>query len=147
MLVTNVTKTYHAYMRSQEWAAKRLERLILDQYQCQGYLSHRATQVHHKSYEHFGHEPMSDLMSLCDTCHTALTTSIRAQRYRARKLRVQAIQRVTPTILRDVRVQVLTIVPTGRIRPTTERIDRGLQNLIVSPQKRITPADAPRRIG
>lgn len=73
----NHSKEYDGYMKSEEWAAKRDERLRLDDRHC--VMCGRADgitrkgkpvlQVHHVSYKNLGHEPMEDLVSLCAGCH------------------------------------------------------------------------------
>jgi 5-methylcytosine-specific restriction endonuclease McrA len=63
---------YNAYLQSPEWRAKRLLVLKRDKYVCQGCLASQATQVHHLSYAHVFHEPLFDLVSVCDDCHAAL---------------------------------------------------------------------------
>lgn len=60
---------YRAYMGSDAWAAKRWQRLTIDGFRCQHCHSRVGLQVHHLSYKHLGHEPMSDLVTLCHACH------------------------------------------------------------------------------
>ena len=61
--------TYHEYMKSPEWKAKREERLKHDKYQCQ--LCHTAINlvVHHLTYDRLGDEDLNDLVTLCKKCH------------------------------------------------------------------------------
>lgn len=73
----NHSKEYDSYMKSEEWANKREERLRLDDRHC--VMCGRADgitrkgkpilQVHHITYRNLGHETMEDLVSLCPTCH------------------------------------------------------------------------------
>lgn len=59
-----------AYYRSPEWASKRNERLKMDGYKCARCGFTRALEVHHITYERFGHEDVSrDLVTLCKKCH------------------------------------------------------------------------------
>ena len=55
------------YYNSNAWSAKRLERLELDVSTCA--CGNKANLVHHKTYDNFGKEPLSDLVSLCEECH------------------------------------------------------------------------------
>lgn len=72
------SKEYDNYMKSDEWAAKREERLQLDDSKCvmcgrpNGLQKDGKTpilQVHHICYSHLGNEPMSEIVSLCAGCH------------------------------------------------------------------------------
>ena len=72
------TKEYDRYIRSEEWAKKRAERLELDDNCCvmcgrkNGLQKDGNTpilQVHHIKYSNLGAEPMEDLVSLCAGCH------------------------------------------------------------------------------
>ncbi len=73
----NHSKEYDCYMKSEEWAAKRDERLRLDDNYCvmcgrKNGVTRKGKpvlQVHHISYQHLGNEPMADLVSLCAGCH------------------------------------------------------------------------------
>jgi len=42
-------------------------------------------EVHHISYERFGHESKEDLIAVCARCHDILTSAIRQERYAARR--------------------------------------------------------------
>ncbi len=60
-----------AYMRSEQWNIKRKTRLNLDDYTCQSCgISGVPLDVHHLTYKNIFNEDMSDLISLCRTCHT-----------------------------------------------------------------------------
>ncbi len=72
------SKEYENYMKSDEWKAKREERLQLDDNKCvmcgrpNGLQKDGVTpilQVHHIHYKTLGAENMEDLCSLCPTCH------------------------------------------------------------------------------
>lgn len=61
---------YHEYIRSEEWAEKR----NLVYLRANGYCEadgcvRRASQVHHKTYDNLGDEPLEDLEALCHRCH------------------------------------------------------------------------------
>jgi len=66
---------YKAYLNSPTWISKRSKTLARDNHTCQACLQNRATQVHHKTYEHVdfrGSEPLFDLVSICNQCHDLL---------------------------------------------------------------------------
>jgi hypothetical protein len=63
---------YAVYLTTDKWKAKRERVLKRDDYLCQACLIRKATQVHHKTYEHIYNEPLFDLESVCDICHNAL---------------------------------------------------------------------------
>lgn len=78
-------REYEKYISSPGWGRKRKERLFIDKHRCRTCgLSHEegtSLEVHHVSYENFGDEPMSDLITLCRQCHEAITNVIRHRRY------------------------------------------------------------------
>lgn len=59
---------YERYIHSSAWRDKADERLNLDKHTCQ-VCGGEASDVHHLTYDRFGHEDMSDLVSLCRACH------------------------------------------------------------------------------
>jgi 5-methylcytosine-specific restriction endonuclease McrA len=72
---------YVRYMRSTDWKAKRLFALHLAGYRCQLCGGRGRLQVHHNTYERFGHELMSDLIVLCGDCHHFATLFLRMRRW------------------------------------------------------------------
>lgn len=78
-----------AYYASPEWVTRRRDRLALDGHHCQlGQLlgwacDETRLEVHHLTYDRFGHEEMDDLITLCEACHTLITSTIRQRRYQA----------------------------------------------------------------
>lgn len=66
-------KNHQDYLKTMAWQEKREEVLKRDDYLCQACLKKRATQVHHLTYDHFGAEPLFDLISVCGECHQAIT--------------------------------------------------------------------------
>ena len=59
-----------AYLRSYKWQDKRKAVLIRDSYTCQKCTaSGIPLDVHHLHYKNIGNEPLTDLVSLCRTCH------------------------------------------------------------------------------
>lgn len=66
---------YKNYMRSDEWKAKREERLEVDNYSCAMCgrdLSRCKLQVHHITYKNLGNEQLNDLVTVCGSCHKKL---------------------------------------------------------------------------
>ena len=59
---------YERYIHSSAWRAKADERLEMDGHCCQ-VCGCGASDVHHFTYDRFGHEDMNDLVSLCHKCH------------------------------------------------------------------------------
>jgi ribosomal protein S14 len=70
---------YNEYLESDEWRAKRKRVLMRDMWLCQACLRRKATQVHHRTYEHVFNEPLFDLVSVCQTCHDELTRTSRGE--------------------------------------------------------------------
>ncbi len=72
VLRRNRGREYREYIRSSAWSVKRRLVLVRDEYTCRVCKATAATQVHHKSYRRLFHEPLSDLISLCELCHEEL---------------------------------------------------------------------------
>ena len=63
---------YRAYLQSPAWKAIRQQVLVRDAYACTtcGATSGKSIiEVHHLTYERFGHELLEDLITLCRPCH------------------------------------------------------------------------------
>lgn len=59
-----------AYYKTAAWKAKREAVLARAKGRCERRgCSNRARHVHHKTYRHFGDEPLEDLQALCRLCH------------------------------------------------------------------------------
>ena len=65
-------QSYQDYLRSEQWQQLRRKVLARDKWTCQGCLSARATEVHHRTYGHLRREFCFELISLCDACHRRL---------------------------------------------------------------------------
>lgn len=63
---------YNAYLLTPSWREKRLKVLTRAGGICEGCRERKATQVHHKSYEHVGNELLFELVAICDDCHRIL---------------------------------------------------------------------------
>ena len=59
--------TYKEYLDSPAWEVKRDDVIERDGGQC--VCGTQATEVHHKTYNNIGKEPLSDLVALCKECH------------------------------------------------------------------------------
>lgn len=66
-------KQHNVYLNTPEWRTKRADVLKRDNYICQACLKERATEVHHLNYDHYGKEPLFELISVCKSCHQAIT--------------------------------------------------------------------------
>jgi len=49
-------------------------------------------EVHHKTYERYGHEAIEDVITVCTRCHDVLTDAIRKERY----LKAWSLDEVSP---------------------------------------------------
>jgi hypothetical protein len=68
-------QAYLDYLATEAWHRKREAVLARDAYICQAQLDgciRRASQVHHKTYEHIFDEPLFDLVAICRSCHQRL---------------------------------------------------------------------------
>ena len=64
------TKAYSKYLKSHAWKTLRAKVIYRDGGRCKicGN-AHRSLDVHHITYERFGNELLSDLVTLCDAHH------------------------------------------------------------------------------
>lgn len=62
------TPEYERYIHSAAWREKVDRRMEMDRHICQ-VCGQAASDVHHLTYDRFGHEEMGDLVSLCRKCH------------------------------------------------------------------------------
>jgi len=66
-------ETYMVYRQTDKWQSKRDAVLERDDYICQACRHRRATEVHHRTYDHIGSEPLFDLLAVCSPCHRKIT--------------------------------------------------------------------------
>ncbi len=66
---------YHEYLNSKEWKEKRELVLQRDNFTCQHCKTAPADDVHHISYQTVYKEALSDLLSVCRTCHLEIHKS------------------------------------------------------------------------
>jgi Restriction endonuclease len=69
---SSLTKRYQKYINSKQWVAKRKQVFQRDNYECQKCKSKEELRAHHLTYEHFGDEPLEDLITLCNPCHNEI---------------------------------------------------------------------------
>ena len=67
-------KEHNDYLRSPEWKERRVKVLRRDGYICQACIENPAQEVHHLSYDHWGNEPLFELVAVCKPCHEKITT-------------------------------------------------------------------------
>ena len=67
---TDDNGTYAKYLQSPAWQRKRDAVIQRDGVQC--ICGDQATELHHKTYDNIGKEPLSDLVMLCKGCHKRL---------------------------------------------------------------------------
>ena len=65
-------RIYRDYLLSPEWAKRREKVLRRANGICEGCGEARATQVHHKTYDHIYNEPLFDLVAICKACHESI---------------------------------------------------------------------------
>jgi len=60
---------YSQYLQTPEWAQRR--QLVLQRagWLCEGCMAATASVIHHRTYEHVGHELLFELVALCRSCH------------------------------------------------------------------------------
>jgi len=57
------------YLNTEHWRDLRLRVLERADHCCEGCQEARATEVHHLTYEHIGHEMLWELVAVCAACH------------------------------------------------------------------------------
>jgi len=72
--------SYARYIRSDDWAYRRKQRIKKDGGRCKNCGSKFNLEVHHKNYNSFGKEDVSDLITLCKDCHVKVTLNDRKRR-------------------------------------------------------------------
>lgn len=71
-IASRLREEYEAYLKSDDWAARRITVLERAENVCQVCEHFPATQVHHIRYERIGAELDSDLLAVCSFCHGLL---------------------------------------------------------------------------
>ena len=67
-----MSEEYDEYLKSPEWLRRRERRLFNDGYRCMMCGSAKNLNVHHITYDHVYNEPMEDLVTLCNRCHSII---------------------------------------------------------------------------
>lgn len=62
-------KDYDDYINSDKWQRRRANRMAIDNNECKLCFSKAKLHVHHITYDNFGNEPMSELITVCKSCH------------------------------------------------------------------------------
>ena len=63
---------YQQYLLSATWKSKRERVLQRDDHRCRACGDAQALEVHHKSYQNIGDEPLFELVAVCRECHQRL---------------------------------------------------------------------------
>lgn len=66
--MAHLTQGYFDYLKSPQWQENRKKVLSRDKWTCQR-CGGNGSDVHHITYERFGRERLSDLVTLCRDCH------------------------------------------------------------------------------
>jgi len=67
-----LAREHAAYLKTPIWRAKAARVMRRDGYICRACGERQASEVHHLTYEHWGNEPLFDLVAVCSVCHRAL---------------------------------------------------------------------------
>ena len=130
--------SYDDYLRSPHWRRKRREAGDAAKWRC--LCGRRATQIHHRSYDHLGDEPLKDLCAVCEHCHKA----IHRLRDAGMPLAVAtdlALERAAAPINVDG-LRVVRLPPAGRPKPP-----RGRKSKKQKKVKKRKPPKPPTRSG
>lgn len=86
---------YNHYINSAKWKTKRKQVLIRDNYTCQscGVKAKYGLHVHHLTYARFKDEPLTDLTTLCEFCHSKKHGNKKERPKRAKKQVVKMRQK------------------------------------------------------
>jgi hypothetical protein len=79
---------YYEYLKTPEWKQKRLKVLEYWSGRCILCNSDQRVTVHHRTYERLGNELITDLVPLCEVCHTKLHLTI----IQSRQVTLQQVQ-------------------------------------------------------
>lgn len=98
----------HQYAtRAVPWPEKRKQRLQVDGHKCRTCGHDGSTwglEIHHISYDRWGDEDVeNDLITLCSSCHKAITESIRRRVYADRYIGLE-FEDLVPTVTTRVEV-------------------------------------------
>lgn len=94
-------RVYRLYLRSFQWGARRALVFERAQGRCERCRLARIEEVHHKTYEHFGNEPLEDLEGLCLSCHVEHHFFERTGRTKKRKTKKRQGRKGKPRVTSD----------------------------------------------
>lgn len=110
-MVTDEGVEYARYIQSPAWKRKRaayFRATRLDR--CQGCGDKEKLHVHHKTYERLGHENLTDLVVVCETCHALIhqrhRTSANLTLWRATDIVLNSIKRHGRSVNRRRHIEV-----------------------------------------
>ncbi len=69
---------------------------------------HGGFDLHHRHYDSFGQEAVEDVILICRSCHDAITSRIRGERYALGDRSLEVVETVTPEIHRPT-IQRITV--------------------------------------
>ena len=64
--------SYDEFLKSEWWVMKREAIFEAKGKKCEICGSKYGIEIHHKTYEHLGNEPLKDIMVVCHACHLKL---------------------------------------------------------------------------
>jgi hypothetical protein len=70
VIAANWRNVYMKYISSNVWKAKAFDAIEAAGNKCQLCNSPKFLQVHHRTYDRLGKEPLDDLITLCNMCHS-----------------------------------------------------------------------------
>lgn len=97
--MTAKREAYEKYISSPAWKKKREQAFKKYGRRCAGCDSRELLHVHHKTYERFTREPLSDLVIVCETCHGVIHDF--HQNRNPKKLSLWKVTELTLVILRN----------------------------------------------
>lgn len=75
-----LSQEYKDYLQSKRWLRLRAAVFKRDGYRCVICNSNQDLQCHHRTYKRIFKERMSDLTTLCGSCHNVVTNILRGRR-------------------------------------------------------------------
>lgn len=90
----SMNEAYAEYLASDEWKQRRKQRILESDGKCEACGTTLDLQVHHLTYDRIFHEPMRDLMALCNYHHAAAEEAVK-EKIILRKGDVEFLRRET----------------------------------------------------
>lgn len=126
-----MNNTYAAYLQSEAWEKKRMQRLILSRKACEACGATERLHVHHLTYERIFREEMGDLMTLCDVHHEAaeemIGKGVIPRKGDPEQIAEQTLSLIAPTRMRppSCRRGLRSIPPPRHVKKANKAKDRG----------------------